>query len=120
MAIVLVVDDSPVALLALCRRLAAEGFTVREEATAAGARALDSSDLGCAVLDLELPDGDGPALAHDLRARQASLPVAFFTAGADRSLIERARTLGAVFAKPDVEAVVGWAKRVAGQPPPTK
>jgi DNA-binding response OmpR family regulator len=120
MTIVLVVDDSPVALRALCRRLAAEGFIVREEATAAGARACDPSDLGCAVLDLELADGDGASVALDLRARHRGLPIAFFTAGTERSLIERARALGAVFAKPDVESVVAWAKGVAAQPPPTK
>jgi CheY-like chemotaxis protein len=120
MTLVLVVDDSPVALRALSRRLAAEGFTVQEEATAAGARACDPSGLACAVLDLELADGDGPTVALGLRARSPSLPIAFFTAGAERSLIERAGSLGAVFAKPDVEAVVAWAKQVGAQPPPTK
>ena len=111
MAIVLVVDDSPVALRALGRRLVQAGFQVREEATASAARATDLEALACAVFDLEL--------AEALRVKRPSLPVAFFTSGASAPVVERARLLGPILAKPDVDAVVAWASRVA-QPPPTK
>jgi DNA-binding response OmpR family regulator len=119
MRTVLLVDDSPVARRVLARRLAAEGFDVREESLAAAAYAADTSVLSCAIIDLELNDGNGSDLAAALLGRRASLPVAFFTAGATTSLLERARTHGPVFNKPDVDAIVAWAKR-ADQPPPTK
>ncbi len=116
---VLLVDDSPLARRVLARRLAAEGFSVREAPSAAAAREADGATLACAVLDLELADGDGAELAGALLARRASLPIAFFTAGAEPGVLDRARSRGPVFDKPDVAAVVAWAKRVA-QPPPTK
>jgi DNA-binding response OmpR family regulator len=119
MRTVLLVDDSPVARRVLARRLAAEGFEVREESLAAAAYAADTSALSCAIIDLELVDGNGSDLAAALLGRHASLPVAFFTAGAPSSLLDLARKHGPVFSKPDVDAIVAWAKR-ADQPPPTK
>jgi two-component system response regulator FixJ len=122
MAAVLLVDDSQVVLRALGARLRAEGFDVREESTAAGARRVDSAQLGCAVLDVDLTDGDGATVAAALRARCPSLPVAFFTAGEESSLLERAREQGPVFQKPDVDAVATWVRHVlaTAHPPPTK
>jgi CheY-like chemotaxis protein len=117
MPTVLLVDDSPVVRRVLARRLSTEGFDVREEASATAARALETGDLACAVIDIELPDGSGVDLAAELLARCATLPVAFFTASADTSAIDSGRLYGPVFVKPDVEALVAWAKR---QPPPTK
>jgi DNA-binding response OmpR family regulator len=119
MPIVLVVDDSPVALHALAAGLGAAGLAVRRAATAADAAAADAENLACAVIDIDLPDGSGVDVADALRARRASLPVAFFTAGADRALLDRARARGPVLAKPDVAAVVAWA-RTQAYPPPTK
>ena len=119
MPTVLLVDDSPLVRRALARRLEAEGFRVREESSTAGARGADASGLTCAIIDLELVDGNGSDLAAALLGKRASLPIAFFTAGAPSSLLERARAHGPVFKKPDVEAIVAWAKRT-GQPPPTK
>lgn len=114
---VLVVDDSPVARRAVAGALSAEGFDVQEIGTAAGARALDASGFACAILDLELGDGDGLALAHELQARCPSLAVAFFTAGASPELVERSRAYGPVFRKPDLDPVVAWTQR-ASRPPP--
>jgi DNA-binding response OmpR family regulator len=119
MRTVLLVDDSPVARRVLARRLMSDGFHVREESSAAEANGADASALSCAILDLELVDGKGTDLAASLRGRRASLPIAFFTAGAPSSLLEAALKLGPVFQKPDVDAIIAWAKR-AGQPPPTK
>jgi DNA-binding NtrC family response regulator len=103
----------------LSKRLTAEGFAVREEGTAASARAVDPAGLACAVVDLELADGDGPDLAAALLARKASLPVAFFTAGASSALVERARGHGPIFAKSkptDVDSIVAWVKKVTKGP----
>jgi CheY-like chemotaxis protein len=116
MPTVLLVDDSPVAQHVLANRLRAAGFEVRRESSVAGARSADAAACCCAVLDLELPDGDGVALAEALRLANGSLPVAFFTAGADASIVERAREQGPVFAKPDADAVVAWAKASAAAP----
>jgi CheY-like chemotaxis protein len=119
MPTVLLVDDSPVALHVLARRLRAAGFDVHLESSVERARGADAAACCCAIVDLELPDGDGVALADALREKSGSLPVAFFTAGADPSVLEQARARGPVFAKPDADAVVAWARR-AIQPPPTK
>jgi CheY-like chemotaxis protein len=119
MRTVLLVDDSPVVRRAVTRRLEAEGFRVHEESSIAAARGVEVGGLACAIIDLELPDGAGSDLAATLLGQREALPIAFFTAGAPPSLLERARAQGPVFPKPDVEAIIAWAKR-AGQPPPTK
>ena len=116
---ILVVDDSPVVRRALARRLASEGFVVCEASSAADARNSDPTLLVCAVIDLELPDGDGPDVAATLLKARRSLPLAFFTSSTTAQLRERARGHGPVFDKPNLDAVVAWAKEVA-QPPPTK
>jgi CheY-like chemotaxis protein len=123
MPTVLLVDDSPVAQHVLAGRLRAAGFEVRLESSVAGARRAGSGTCCCAVVDLELPDGDGVALAEALQGAHSSLPVAFFTAGAEPALVEQAHARGPVFAKPDADAVVAWAMatfRRSTQPPPTK
>lgn len=123
MRTVLVVDDSPVALRALARRLEAEGLDVVEAASVAAAGSVDVAALTCAVVDLQLDDGDGPDLAASLVARRPDLRVAFFTSAAEAALVERAWAHGPVFVKPDLDGIVAWAMRAAiatRQPPPTK
>jgi len=119
MPTILLVDDSPLVLHAVARRLEAEGFEVRAEATLGAGRAVDPSSLACAAIDIDLPDGSGLELGVELLAARPALPVAFFTAGASTNEVARARALGPVFHKPDVDALVAWA-RIAAQPPPTK
>jgi two-component system response regulator RegA len=113
----LVVDDSPVALRALGRRLTADGIDVVEATSVATAGKVDVAALACAVIDLQLEDGDGPDLAAALLARRADLPVAFFTSAADASLVGRARALGPVFMKPDLDAIAAWVTRTATAAP---
>ena len=119
MPTLLLVDDSAVVRRVLTRRLEAVGFEVKAAPTATAARAVDPETLTCAIIDIELPDGSGSDLAVDLLERRPSLPVAFFTAGASVAVMERARSQGLVFAKPEVEDLVAWAVAV-GHPPPTK
>ena len=119
MPTVLLVDDSAVVRRVLTQRLVAEGFDVRAESSAAGARGVDLTTFACAIIDIELSDGSGADLADELLQRRTSLPVAFFTAGASAAVMEHARASGPVFAKPDVEPLIAWT-RTAGQPPPTK
>jgi CheY-like chemotaxis protein len=119
MPTVLLVDDSPVVRRLLTQRLVAAGFDVRAEATAAAGRAVDLATVTCAVIDIELPDGSGADLAGELLQRNASFPVAFFTAGASAAVLARALARGPVFTKPEVEPLIAWIA-TAGQPPPTK
>jgi DNA-binding NtrC family response regulator len=122
MRTVLLVDDSAVARRVLARRLEADGFLVAEAASMAAARKIDVATLGCAIIDLELPDGDGTDLVRYFREKRPGLPVAFFTMGTAPSLVEGARAQGLVFIKPDLTQVVTWVKRTTrpSQPPPTK
>jgi len=118
MPTVLLVDDSPLARHTVARRLEAEGFDVRAEGTVAAARTIDLGTIGCAAIDVDLPDGSGIDLAAELRAGHPTLAVAFFTASTEA--LDLASAHGPVFRKPDVEALVAWVRGVAGQPPPTK
>ena len=117
MPTVLLVDDSPAARRAIAKRLQAAGFDVTEMGSVAEARAADLGAFACAVVDVELADGDGPALAVELHARRADLPVAFFTASSSPDVHTRAKGQGPVFTKPNLDPLLEWAK---GQPPPTK
>jgi CheY-like chemotaxis protein len=111
---VLVVDDSPVARLAVARRLRSEGFEVIEQASAATPKAAVIARAACALLDLDLGDADGRDLARSLVAQRAELPIAFFSASASPELLASARTLGPVFAKPaELEAAVAWVRKSA-------
>ena len=114
MAVVLLVDDSQVALRVLGQRLAAAGFDVLKEWTAAAARSVDAKKLACAIFDLELADGEGPGLASELRVASPALPVAFFTAGASASLLERAvRRVPVLFSrKRRSRGLVQWVRNV--------
>jgi DNA-binding response OmpR family regulator len=108
--VVLVVDDSAVARRALAKKLREAGFSVREVHSSADAVDADLDDVGCAILDLDLGDGNGVDVARAFAASSPSMPLAFFTAAGSSTLVERARALGPVFSKPDdVDAVVSWA-----------
>lgn len=108
-AVVLVVDDSAVARLAVARRLRSEGFEVVEQASAAPPDLGTLSRLACALLDLDLGDSSGADLARALLAGRAGLPIAFFSGTSSGALLEQARAIGPVFAKPgELEAAVAW------------
>lgn len=113
----LLIDDSPAARRVIAKRLQAAGFDVTEVGSAAEARSLDLGPFACAVVDVELADGDGPSLAVELHAKRPELPVAFFTATPTPAVHERARGHGPVFTKPDLDPLLAWAR---SQPPPTK
>jgi len=69
-----------------------------------------------AIIDLELPDGDGSELIEDLRESRPDVPILAFTA--DQSLVERTRALEAgadeVLAKmAPVEQIIGATERLS-------
>jgi two-component system response regulator RegA len=104
---VLVADDSAVARLSVARELRSRGLDVVERESFASAATTDAAELTCALLDLELGDGNGADVADRLRASRSDLPVAFFSSAGDGALVARARAIGPVFTKPDglVDAV---------------
>jgi CheY-like chemotaxis protein len=109
---VLIADDSAVARSSLARRVRAEGLEVEERDSATGACAVDSADLACALLDLDLGDGFGTEVAERLREGQGGLPIAFFSSALAPEVLARARFFGPVFAKPDqLDQAIDWVRR---------
>jgi two-component system response regulator PilR (NtrC family) len=111
---ILLVDDSAVVRHAVARRLEAEGCEVREAGTLAEAKAVAAGPIDLAVIDVELPDGDGATLAADLRASRPTLPIAFYTAGTAPELVQASRLHGPVFAKPELEPLIAWVRARRG------
>jgi CheY-like chemotaxis protein len=110
MARVLVADDSPVARRRIGAALHARGVEVVEADSAQAALAIDPAGLSCALLDLDLGDGNGADVAEALRFKRNDLAVAFFSGGATEALEARARALGPWFEKTeDLERAVAWA-----------
>jgi len=107
--LVYIADDSEVVRSALERRLTAEGVRVYAGGSAAASRSVTIRSFACALLDLDLGDGDGVDVAELLRVHQPTLPVAFFSGGAVPAVMARARALGPVFRKPDdLEEAIAW------------
>lgn len=78
--------------------------------SAADSRSVVIRSFACALLDLDLGDGDGVDVAELLRVHQPTLPVAFFSGGAAPDVLARALALGPVFSKPDeLDQAVAWA-----------
>jgi CheY-like chemotaxis protein len=118
---ILVVDDSPLVLE--IARLALEGAGWEVDAAESGGEALSRSVAAppdALLLDVEMPDMDGPATLAALRADPATVdvPVVFLTGHSDPHKRERLASLDVrgVLPKPfdvarlsaDVAAVLGW------------
>jgi DNA-binding response OmpR family regulator len=95
---VLVVEDDPAVLKALRRKLRQAGHTAECVTHCEAARKL-TGVFDFAILDLELPDGNGVTLAEDLFARARVSNVVFYTGAADPKLLARANELGIVVNK---------------------
>ncbi len=94
----LVVEDDVTVARALSRTLARRGFAVAICRSCTAARTLTQT-FDFAVLDLDLPDGNGVDLARDLMANGKVPSVLFFTGSCDNSMLARARRLGTVVMK---------------------
>ena len=109
---VLIADDSAVARFSLVKAVRAEGIEVEERDSATTAAAVDTSELACALLDLELGDGFGTEVAERLRETEDALPIAFFSSSLEPEVLEHARTFGPVFAKPaELDDALDWIRR---------
>jgi CheY-like chemotaxis protein len=106
---VFVADDSPLVRAAVVRRIRDAGREVVEADSAAKAAAVEVAGLACALLDLDLGDGWGTDVAERLRASAAALPIAFFTSEQGGERVERAKTFGPVFSKPEgIDEAIAW------------
>lgn len=106
---VFVADDSPLVRAAVVRRIRDAGREVVEADSVKAAASVDPSALACALLDLDLGDGWGTDVAEHLRSKGAALPIAFFTSEPGGDRIERAKTFGPVFTKPDdIDDAIAW------------
>lgn len=108
---VLLVDDSALVRHALSRRISALGFEALQAESEEQALHVDAASLAIVVMDLELGSVDGTGIAAKLLSTNPKLRVAFFTSGSTAPVLERARAIGPVFAKPDdLEQLVAWLK----------
>jgi DNA-binding response OmpR family regulator len=94
----LVVEDDVTVARALSRTLARRGFSVAIARSCSAARAL-AQTFDFAVLDLDLPDGNGADLARELMAAGRVPSVVFFTGSSDATLLARARSIGVLIMK---------------------
>lgn len=78
---VLVIEDAPEVADLVRRALVETGWAVDLAQTAAeGARALQAARYDLAVIDLNLPDGDGLEVCRRARARGCAVPILILTA----------------------------------------
>jgi DNA-binding NtrC family response regulator len=114
---VLVADDSAVVLARVTRALVDAGLSALTAGSMQEALALNTSEVGAALLDIDLGDGWGPALAERLRERMPTLPIAFFSGGAHPTIVAEAGRIGRVFQKPDdLDAAVRYVATLVGEP----
>jgi two-component system OmpR family response regulator len=83
---ILVIDDDALLRWTMAADLEEAGF--RPAPFESGRQALrylaDGGEAAAVLLDLHLPESDGPAVLHQLRAHRPLMPVLFMT-GADRA-----------------------------------
>jgi DNA-binding response OmpR family regulator len=115
----LLVEDDVTVARALSRTLARHGFSVATARSCGAALSLSQS-FDFAILDLDLPDGNGVDLARSLLDQQKVPSVMFYTGSQDPALLASARTLGPVLMKAsgsdDVLSLLGRLLE-SGEPP---
>ena len=119
--VLIIDDDAAIREVANVSLAAIAGYDVEEaDSGAAGLRAAQAAPPDAVLLDVMMPDMDGPATLAQLRAHPATqeVPVVFLTAKVLRSEVERLERLGArgVIAKPfdpvtlagQLAGMLGW------------
>ncbi|MFG1397458.1 response regulator transcription factor [Roseixanthobacter pseudopolyaromaticivorans] len=120
---VLIVDDSKLARMSVIKALRSlcPSWSHLEAANADEALAqMQKNKVDLALLDFNMPGRDGLALAAELRAMDANLPLAVVSANHQEEIVRRATDIGAVFlAKPLTEKLLaGFLNSVAETPKP--
>jgi len=104
---VLVVDDSKLARIVAGKVITAlQPDWLRVEASNAeeALRTVAEQTIDVAILDFNMPEKDGLALAAELRAAHPQMPIAVITANVQDEIIANVRALNATFvAKPVTE-----------------
>lgn len=96
----LIVDDSKLARIVMAKAIAAlqPDWNRLEASNANEALAvLNAQRIDVVLLDFNMPEKDGLALAGELRARFPAMPIALVTANVQDEVVARARALGATF-----------------------
>jgi CheY-like chemotaxis protein len=96
----LIVDDSKLARMAVVKALNScypEWHRVEAASADDALQAAQKETPDIALVDFNMPGKDGLALAADLRALQADMPIGIISANHQQAVIDRARALGAVF-----------------------
>jgi CheY-like chemotaxis protein len=101
---VLIVDDSKLARIVAAKTLAQLQPDWKRLEAGSAAQALEiiaAQPVDVALIDYNMADKDGLALAGELHAKFPNMPVAIVTANIQDEVVQRAREVGAAFvAKP--------------------
>jgi FixJ family two-component response regulator len=90
------VDDDAAVRKALARLLASAGYRAEAFASAEELLARTAFDVGCIVLDVQMPGLNGLELQQALATRDRHLPIVFITGHGDIPMSVRAMKAGAV------------------------
>jgi DNA-binding response OmpR family regulator len=113
----LVVEDDVTVARALCRTLLRAGFSVSSARSCSEACSLQEP-FDLAILDLDLPDGNGVDLARALLSSEQVSNVLFFTSCTDPALLARAQGLGSVVVKSlGMSPILEWLAGIQAQTP---
>ena len=101
-----IIDDDPSALRGLQRLMTAHGYETRAFASARGLLASSLPDsYSCLLIDVAMPEMDGPQLYAELLRRGCQAPAIFITAMDDPAVRESVeRTGAAAFLRKPVDA----------------
>lgn len=113
---VLVVEDDPAIGRAVTRALTRAGYPVLLARRCRSALQLNGS-FELAVVDLDLPDGNGVELAEQLLGAGRTRAVVFYSASADAVRLARASELGEVVPKAaELEKLLDAVTRTTAEP----
>lgn len=95
LTVLLVEDDSQIQK-SLKMNLSLSGYEVATADTVSGALALiEKKNFDLYLLDVNLPDGNGLDLCHEIRAKNIDSPVLFLSARTDEETVVKAMNIGA-------------------------
>ena len=122
----LIVDDSKLARMAVIKALSScypDWQRVEAGSAADALKAVKQEKPHIAIVDFNMPNGDGLQLAVDLLALTPGMPIGIISANHQQAVVDRARALGASFLpKPLTEQslrefLTGAAQRLQGLAP---